>query len=214
MKKTIVLVLLSVISFTSFAKLHLGLEAGYATTGIKSGYATEGTPVIGAMIGKKFSILLVDVGVRSWNVIYSTSYPIFDNVGNSLGVVPSEGRINNLSIPVSAGIYFPVKKFNLLAKAVIAPTFLTTHEVTMTSPIMKPTLTPNTEGFYLAAGADLGVGYSITPKVSIDLKYSYLTYTSDLKYDGAVTNTSFFKAPQDERPMMHGFGVQLNLFLP
>lgn len=219
MKKLSLLLLSGLLSMPSMAKIHLGAEVGYAMTNTNSKNTGLSSQYLGIMAGKKFKIVTVDLGLRYWGSNSEAKYDYLNALGMPMGAIDYTSKVNNLSIPISAGIYLPVKKFNILAKAVLAPTFVTSHKHDFNdAQLMLPSgfsidYEPGTTGYYTAAGGEVGIGYSFTSRFSIDLKYSYLTFLSDLKQENTKpTGFPFYKAPV-ERPVMHGIGIQANIFL-
>lgn len=215
MKKLFIISLLALASSPAGAQWHIGVEAGYGSASANSNYDNSSSFVVGAMAGRQFlKFLIADVGIRSWSANYTATYAMKDIVGAPVGNWDYDMKLNSISFPLSVGIYYPVKKFNILAKVVAAPTLLSNSQPSFESGQVTGT-PPEWEAdgsFYFAAGADIGVGYDITSKLSVDVKYSYLTYTSEVKYKETAP-LLFNTVPVADKPKLSAFTVQLNLFL-
>ncbi|RYE23069.1 MAG: hypothetical protein EOP51_11650 [Sphingobacteriales bacterium] len=214
MKRFLIIAILVLSVVSANAKIHLAAEAGFGNTGIKPGYNTSSSGMYGIMVGKEFKSILIDIGVRSWSCNY-TALKDFDLNGLSSSAF-FDGQIVNISVPISAGIYLPIGKVNILAKAVLAPTFLTQHhEKAEPSSSFFPgvVLEDYSKRYYTAAGLDIGLGYSFSKRISLDAKYSLLGYLSDLKHDPILISSTPVIIGEGERPKINAFSLQLNLFL-
>jgi hypothetical protein len=214
MKRILTIAILCLFIVPTNAKIHLGVEAGFGNTAIKAGYNTSPSGMFGVMLGKEFKVLLVDVGVRSWSCSYSAIKEVSFSGTTLSGLY--DANLINISVPVSAGIYLPLGKVNILAKAIIAPTFITKHdvkaEVTNTAvPILNAE--DYTKRYFTAAGCDIGIGYSFSKRISLDAKYSLLAAVSDLKHDPVIISANAVLLGEGERPRINAFALQLNFFL-
>lgn len=214
MKRILSIAIILFIAVSANAKIHLAAEAGFGNTGIKAGYNTSPSGMYGLMIGKEFKVLLIDIGVRSWSCNYTAQKNVL--LTGVLSTAIYDANLINISVPVSAGIYLPLGKINILAKAVLAPTFITKHDMKAeVSGAMAPVLNAEdyTKRYFTAAGCDLGIGYSFSKRISLDAKYSLLAATSDLKHDPILISANPIILGEGERPRINSFALQLNLFL-
>lgn len=214
MKHIISIAILFLFAITANAKIHLAAEAGFGNTDIKTGYNTSPSGMYGLMIGKEFKVLLIDIGVRSWSCNYSAQKNVLS--GGMLSSAIYDANLVNISVPVSAGIYLPLGKINILAKAVLAPTFISKHdmkeEVNNTAlPVLNAE--DYTKRYFTAAGCDLGIGYSFSKHISLDAKYSLLAAVSDLKHTPVLASANPVILGEGERPRINAFALQLNFFL-
>ncbi len=214
MKRIISIAIILFIAVSANAKIHIAAEAGFGNTGIKTGYNTSPSGMYGLMIGKEFKVLLVDIGVRSWSCNYSAQKNVLS--GGTLSSAIYDANLVNISVPISAGIYLPLGKINILAKAVLAPTFISKHDMKEEmSGTALPILNAEdyTKRYFTAAGCDLGIGYSFSKHISLDAKYSLLAAVSDLKHTPVLVSANPVILGEGERPRINAFALQLNFFL-
>lgn len=211
MKKIITTVLLFM-CYNAQSKVGVTVEAGGGPSNLNSKYKAGFSPLIGASISKSFKLIEFGVGLKYWGASYTGTQELLGVNAEPLGDVEYSGSTSNLSFPISLGINIPVKKFELLAKGVIAPTLLLNHKYDFDkggyygkTPLA---LEPGTEGYFTAAGVDLGIGYKVSKIVSLGIKYSGLISLNDLKYETTQKSFSpFYKAPQDDRQHQHAGAI-------
>lgn len=194
--------------------LHLGLcEFGFNFGKLNKTYSTSPGYVIGYDAGIKYKSYLFDVGVLLWSNYYRHNLSITDE-HNLQVLLPIEGNVHNTSITLTAGKTYNINNVHLVVKGILAPTFLHKHEVELPTYFgTSKAFNPNTEGFYFGGGYEVRVGYFIKEFMVVDLKYTYLSYFSGLSYSKSdAKNIMAYQAPINERPLLHGLGVQLNFY--
>jgi hypothetical protein len=62
-------------------------------------------------------------------------------------------------------------------------------------------------------GIDLGLGTRVSRNLQVQLKYSFMSYLTDIKFEGFAINSDFTGRVQDQKPNIHALMLEASVKL-
>lgn len=229
MKKLLLLSAFAFVSYSSEAKLALSLEAGAGFGSTGSRFEVDNSfyigqtiinpkrtvrPAFGATISYSKNRMFFGVGVRYWSAASEYDLSVASlATGQPVVVKDLTNTVNSVSIPIHAGFHFPIKKIFIEAKVKAGPSIVS-QELSAEYAGDKRNTSNIDNSILFVGGTDLGIGTRISPRTQLQLKYSFMSYLADVKYDPIPTSfMPYMGAIRSGKPNMHTIMLEASLRL-
>lgn len=236
MKKVVLTTLAAFSCLAVEAKLVLSIEGGAGSSTASSSFrysvspfsvmrSVDGDrnirPVLGANVSVSRKLFFAGVGVRYWVASSNYQTAVLAMPGFTDVVMDIDNRIANIYVPVHAGIHVPIKNIFFEGKLNAGPSFYDdAAEIVGTTGNPRETMvnTPTSFGnttkeVGVVGGIDLGIGTRVSRNLQMQLKYSFMSYLTELEYDSFAINTDFIGRIQNGRPNIHAIMLEASVRL-